>query len=129
MSSPAGAEDPWRDTAACALSEVVEQVSGKWSIGVLLAAARGPVRFTELERKLGGISRRMLTRTLRGLERDGLLVRTVHPTVPVKVEYTLSPIAEELCDALRALTGWAGRHHAAIEDARRSFDRGQDRTA
>ncbi len=110
--------------AACSLSEVVEQVSGKWSIGILLAASHGPVRFTEFERKITGISRRMLTRTLRALERDGLLVRTVHTTVPVKVEYSLSAIAVELCSSLVVLTKWAERHHAAIEEARRTYDGG-----
>ena len=117
-----GRDDRWPGPAACSLSEVVEQVSGKWSIGVLLAASHGPVRFTELERKIQGISRRMLTRTLRSLERDGLLIRTAYPTVPVKVEYALSPVAVELCESLTGLTHWAQRHHAFIEEARRSYD-------
>lgn len=122
MPPPPESDDGGPGTEACSLSEVVEQVSGKWSIGVLLAASRGPVRFTELERKIGGISRRMLTRTLRSLERDGLLVRTVRPTAPVTVEYTLTPIAVELCESLAVLTDWAQRHRDAIEVARREFD-------
>ena len=73
---------------ACPVSEVLDRVSGKWSIGILVAVAQGPVRFTELERSITGISRRMLTLKLRKLERDGLLIRTVHPVVPPKVEYT-----------------------------------------
>lgn len=107
---------------ACALSGIVERVSGKWSIGVLLAAATGSVRFTELERELAGISRRMLTLTLRNLERDGLLERTVHPTVPPKVEYSLTAVGRELHTALAALTDWARRHQDAIERARREYD-------
>lgn len=107
---------------ACRLSEVVERVSGKWSIGVLLAASHGPIRYTELERAVSGISRRMLTLTLRNLQRDGLLVRTVYSTVPPKVEYTLTDIAAELCEALTALTDWAQRHEETIETARQDYD-------
>lgn len=68
---------------------------------ILVAAAHGPIRFTELERSIEGISRRMLTLTLRNLERDGLVTRTVHPTVPPKVEYELTPVALELYETLR----------------------------
>ncbi|WP_405150489.1 helix-turn-helix transcriptional regulator [Sphaerisporangium sp. NBC_01403] len=103
--------------------QVLERVSGKWAIGILLAAAHGPVRFTELERAVKGISRRMLTLTLRNLERDGLLVRTVYPTVPPKVEYTATEIALELYETLTSLTSWAERHRAAIADARTAYDR------
>lgn len=124
MRPDTGVDDSLSGGAACALSEVVEQVSGKWSIGILLAASHGPVRFTQFERRIRGISRRMLTRTLRGLERDGLLVRTVHPTVPVTVEYSLSPIGIELCSSLVVLTGWAERHHDTIAEARRVYDEG-----
>src|ERR1700694_3537148 len=90
---------------ACPVSEVLDHVSGKWSIGILVAAARGPVRFTELERSIRGISRRMLTLKLRKLERDGLLIRTVHPVVPPKVEYTLTEMAQEGCSQGTAETG------------------------
>ncbi|MBT2225085.1 helix-turn-helix transcriptional regulator [Nonomuraea sp. NEAU-A123] len=103
--------------------EVLDRVSGKWAIGILLATAHGPVRFMELERTVKGISRRMLTLTLRNLERDGLLVRTVYPTVPPKVEYTATDIALELYESLTSLTSWAGRHRAAIAAARDAYDR------
>jgi len=108
---------------ACPINEVLEHVAGKWGIGILVAAARGPVRFTELERAINGISRRMLTLNLRKLERDGLLVRTVYPTVPPKVEYSLTPIARELHATLADLVGWAERHRAAIALARSSYDK------
>jgi DNA-binding HxlR family transcriptional regulator len=108
---------------ACTVLEVLNRVSGKWSIGILLETMHGPVRFTELERSVRGISRRMLTLTLRNLERDGLLVRKVHPTVPPKVEYTATDIARELYSSLRELTGWAERHRAAIADAREVYDK------
>ncbi|ASR38579.1 HxlR family transcriptional regulator [Prauserella marina] len=107
---------------ACPLVEVLDHVSGKWSIGIIVAAAHGPIRFTELERAVSGISRRMLTLTLRRLERDGLLHRTVYPTVPPKVEYTLTDMARELHATLSALTDWAERHRSAIAAARKDYD-------
>jgi DNA-binding HxlR family transcriptional regulator len=107
---------------ACTILDVLNRVSGKWSIGILMETARGPVRFTELERAIKGISRRMLTLTLRNLERDGLLVRTVHPTVPPKVEYTATEMARELYDHLTGLTRWAERHRAAVATARTAYD-------
>ncbi|MFI9122235.1 winged helix-turn-helix transcriptional regulator [Streptomyces bikiniensis] len=107
---------------ACPVTEVLDRVAGKWSIGILIAAAHGPVRFTELERAIEGISRRMLTLDLRRLERDGLLVRTVYPTVPPKVEYGLTPMAQELHVSLTGLVNWAERHRSAIAEARAACD-------
>ncbi|MGC5287985.1 winged helix-turn-helix transcriptional regulator [Micromonospora sp. DT231] len=107
---------------ACTVRQVLDRVGGKWSIGILVAASNGPVRFTELERHIEGISRRMLTLTLRNLERDGLLRRTVYPTVPPKVEYTATPMALELYESLVALTAWAERHRRAIAEARTRYD-------
>jgi DNA-binding HxlR family transcriptional regulator len=114
--------------SGCSVMEALNRVSGKWSIGILLAAMSGPVRFTELERRVKGISRRMLTLTLRNLERDGLLVRTVYPTVPPKVEYTVTEMARELQDALSALTAWAQRNRAGITAAQGRYDTATDRT-
>ncbi|GGX57742.1 winged helix-turn-helix transcriptional regulator [Streptomyces noursei] len=107
---------------ACSITEVLDHVAGKWSIGILVAAAHGPVRFTELERTITGISRRMLTLNLRKLERDGLLIRTVYPTVPPKVEYSLTPMARELHATLTGLVGWAERHRTDITTARATYD-------
>ncbi|MFE9624007.1 winged helix-turn-helix transcriptional regulator [Streptomyces sp. NPDC006527] len=107
---------------ACPVTEVLDRVAGKWSIGILIAAAHGPVRFTELERAVNGISRRMLTLTLRRLERDGLLIRTVYPTVPPKVDYRLTPMARELCTTLTGLVDWAERHRSAVTEARAAYD-------
>ena len=107
---------------ACPISEVLDHVAGKWSIGIIIAAADGPIRFTELERTIAGISRRMLTLNLRKLERDGLLVRTVYPAVPPKVEYQLTQIARELVDSFAILTAWAERHRGAITEARHHYD-------
>lgn len=107
---------------ACPVVEVLDHVAGKWSIGVLVAAVQGPIRFTELERAVEGISRRMLTLTVRKLERDGLLVRTVYPTVPPKVEYSLTAMARELHQSLLALIDWAERHRVEITVARATYD-------
>jgi DNA-binding HxlR family transcriptional regulator len=113
----------------CSASEVLDHVASKWSIGILIVAGNGPVRFTELERSIEGISRRMLTLTLRKLERDGLLVRTVYPTVPPKVEYSLTNMARELQEAMMTLSAWAERHRAAISAAREEYDRKHADTA
>ncbi|MER6130210.1 helix-turn-helix domain-containing protein [Streptomyces sp. NPDC001795] len=113
---------------ACPVTEVLDRVAGKWSIGILTAAAHGPVRFTELERAINGISRRMLTLNLRRLERDGLLIRTVYPTVPPKVEYSLTPMARELHASLTELVGWAERHRSSIAEARAAYDTAAERS-
>lgn len=107
----------------CPLNEVLDRVSGKWAVGILtLTGDRGPIRFTELERGIDGISRRMLTLTLRNLERDGLLVRTVYPTVPPKVEYALTDAARELAATLAGMTDWARRHQETVARARLAYD-------
>jgi DNA-binding HxlR family transcriptional regulator len=107
---------------ACTVRQVLDHVGGKWSVSILLAAIAGPVRFSQLERMVEGISRRMLTLTLRNLERDGLLIRTVYPTVPPKVEYTATAMARELHDTLTGLIGWAERHRGDIAAARTTYD-------
>ncbi|MEV7323152.1 helix-turn-helix domain-containing protein [Streptomyces sp. NPDC093970] len=112
---------------ACPVTEVLDRVAGKWSIGILVAAAHGPVRFTELERAVNGISRRMLTLDLRRLERDGLLVRTVYPTVPPKAEYSLTPMARELHTSPTGLVGRAERHLSAVAEARAAYDTAAER--
>jgi DNA-binding HxlR family transcriptional regulator len=106
----------------CPVSEVIDRISGKWSVGIIVAAAHGPIRFTELERTIEGVSRRMLTLTLRNLERDGLLIRTVYPTVPPKVEYRLTAMAQELYESLATLTRWAERHRRDVQQARAEYD-------
>lgn len=114
---------------ACPIVEVLDHVAGKWSIGILVAAASGPIRFTELERAVAGISRRMLTLNLRRLERDGLLVRTVYPTVPPKVEYSLTDMARELHGSLATLVAWADRHRSTIARSRQAYDRAAEAEA
>ncbi|TQF05828.1 helix-turn-helix transcriptional regulator [Kitasatospora acidiphila] len=110
------------ERGACAVTEVLDRVGSKWSIMVIVSAAAGPIRFTELERKITGISRRMLTLTLRNLERDGLISRTVYPTAPPKVEYALTEVGIELNEYLAQLTTWAERHRTTIHQARTAYD-------
>ncbi|MEV0196475.1 helix-turn-helix domain-containing protein [Nonomuraea sp. NPDC050691] len=102
--------------------EILDKICGQGAIQIILAASDGPIRFTEMERTIEGISRRMLTLTLRNLERDGLLERRVYPTVPPKVEYQATPMALELREALITLTGWARRHSAGVAAARERYD-------
>lgn len=118
-----GVAEPICDSDVCSMMDVLDRISGKWAVGILLQTIRGPMRFTELERAVRGISRRMLTLNLRSLERDGLIVRTVYPTVPPKVEYAATDMARELYGSLAGLTSWAVRHRDAIVAAREAYDR------
>lgn len=106
----------------CPIRDVIAGLSGKWSVLILLALDERPHRFGALRRAIPDISQRMLTMTLRELQRDGLLTRTVHPTMPPSVEYGLTTMGLSLVGTVRPLIGWADRHHAAIRDARRAFD-------
>jgi DNA-binding HxlR family transcriptional regulator len=102
--------------------EVLDRIAGKYAIQILVAASDGPVRFTDLERLIEGISRRMLTLTLRALERDGLLERTVYATVPPMVEYAATPMALELHEAMLTFTNWSVRHSASVAESRERYD-------
>jgi DNA-binding HxlR family transcriptional regulator len=105
-----------------AVSEVLARVGDKWSVLVVTRLGGGPLRFNELRRSIGGISQRMLTLTLRGLERDGLITRTVFPTVPPRVEYALTALGRDLLQPVSALGDWALRNGAKIARARDQFD-------
>ena len=107
------------------VSEVLSRVGDKWTVLVVTVLGEGPKRFNELRRSLGSISQRMLTLTLRGLERDGLVTRTVFPTVPPRVEYELTDLGRSLLEPVSRLGEWARRNRAVIQDARRRFD-GED---
>ena len=102
--------------------EVLTRVGDKWSVLVIGMLGDGTRRFTELRRAIEGISQRMLTLTLRQLERDGLVGRTVHPTIPPRVEYALTPLGRTLREPVTALAAWAEAHRPDIEAARRAFD-------
>jgi DNA-binding HxlR family transcriptional regulator len=108
-----------------AVSEVLARVGDKWTVLVVNQLGDGPKRFNELRRALGSISQRMLTLTLRGLERDGLATRTVFPTVPPRVEYELTKLGRSLLAPVSALGLWARRNRSAIQVARQRFDAAQ----
>jgi DNA-binding HxlR family transcriptional regulator len=105
-----------------AVSEVLQRVGDKWTVLVVKILGRGPMRFNELKRTIDGISQRMLTLTLRALERDGLVTRTVYPSVPPRVEYELTALGRSLIAPVSALAGWAIEHRSAIHGARTRFD-------
>jgi len=107
-----------------AISDVLARIGDKWSVLVVSRLGEGAMRFNELRRSIGGISQRMLTLTLRGLERDGLLTRTVFATVPPRVEYALTPLGRDLLAPVSALGDWALRNQAKIARARERFDGG-----
>ncbi|OLT33224.1 HxlR family transcriptional regulator [Actinomadura sp. CNU-125] len=101
---------------------VWDAASTLWCIQILVELGEGPRRFTQLERAIAGVSRRMLTLNLRNLERNGLITRTVHPTAPPSVEYALTPLADQIRDPLEALADWARRAVPDLLAARRAYD-------
>jgi DNA-binding HxlR family transcriptional regulator len=110
------------------VSETLARIGDKWTVLVveLLCGGRGPMRFNEIRRAIGSISQRMLTLTLRSLERDGLVIRTVHPTIPPRVEYALTELGHTLRTPLVAVAEWARANRAAIDEARKAFDTTSD---
>jgi len=101
---------------------VLNRVGDKWSVFIVRMLGEGPQRFSELRRNIDGISQRMLTLTLRGLERDGLVTRTVTPTIPPRVDYALTPLGRTLLEPVQALANWAERNREKIQAARDRFD-------
>jgi DNA-binding HxlR family transcriptional regulator len=106
----------------CPIRHVLDQIGDKWSTLILIVLGMRPHRFGELRREISDISQRMLTQTLRDLQRDGLISRHVFPTLPPSVEYRLTPLGETLLEPLAMLTRWAVTHREAIFAARQSFD-------
>jgi DNA-binding HxlR family transcriptional regulator len=109
-------------------NEVISLVGDKWSVHIVMLLGGGKKRFMEIKRIVDGVSQKMLTVTLRGLERDGYVTRTVFPTIPPKVEYELTELGRELLVPLRALGSWAIANHARVMQARAAYDlrAGQD---
>src|SRR5579862_1358897 len=105
-----------------AISDLLGRIGDKWSVLVVARLGEGPLRFNELRRSIGGISQRMLTLTLRGLERDGLITRTVFPSIPPRVDYALTPLGRDLLNPVSALGAWAVRNQPKIARARERFD-------
>src|SRR5882724_4986959 len=118
---PALPPSPHVDGDCRAVASVLARVGDKWSVFVIMTLIDGPRRFNELKRTIGGISQRMLTLTLRGLERDGLVTRTVFPTIPPRVDYELTDLGRGLAAPVRSLGEWAFAHLPEIEGARTRF--------
>jgi DNA-binding HxlR family transcriptional regulator len=117
--------EPGVYSGMCPARELLDRIADKWTaltIGILADAA-APVRFTELRRAIGGISQKMLTQTLRDLERDGLVVRVIFPVIPPRVEYSLTPLGATLDEPLRALSVWSERHMIQVREAQSTFDK------
>jgi DNA-binding HxlR family transcriptional regulator len=106
----------------CRARDVLDRVGDKWSVLVIYMLGSGTRRFSELLRSIDGISQRMLTVTLRGLERDGLVSRLVHPVVPPRVDYDLTPMGQTLLSTVEALMDWSHRHMADIDASRAAYD-------
>ena len=110
------------DSDCRGVASILARVGDKWSVFVIMLLGNGPRRFNEIKRMVGGISQRMLTLTLRGLERDGLVTRTVFPTIPPRVDYELTELGHGLWQPVEALGKWAMEHQTEIRDARAKFD-------
>ncbi|MEV3921689.1 winged helix-turn-helix transcriptional regulator [Actinomadura coerulea] len=106
----------------CRAREILDRIGDKWSLQVIAVLGERTRRFTELKREIDGISQRMLTVTLRGLERDGIVIRTVYPVVPPRVEYSLTPLGATLMDAAGTFVAWAEDHLGQIDAARAEYD-------
>jgi DNA-binding HxlR family transcriptional regulator len=112
----------WDVREDCEVRQILDRIAGKWSLLVIALLDRSTLRFTELRRSIDGISQRMLTTTLRQLERDGLVQRTVHPVVPPRVDYALTPLGATLHETIQSLVTWSEAHQQEIAMARAAYD-------
>ncbi|MEV6977938.1 helix-turn-helix domain-containing protein [Kitasatospora sp. NPDC093806] len=112
----------WDTREDCEVRQILDRIADKWSLLVIALLDRRSLRFTELRREIDGVSQRMLTVTLRQLERDGLVERTVHPVVPPRVDYALTPLGRTLHTTIRTLVTWTETHQREIAAARASYD-------
>lgn len=126
LGAPLGSPVTPEEHEDCPVTDVLRRVGDKWSVLITVLLGRRPRRFNELHRSIEGISQRMLTRTLRGLERDGLVTRTVYPTVPATVEYALSELGASLLLPLSTLTDWVLEHSDDIARSRGAYDAQRD---
>lgn len=111
---------PYR--ADCPTRRILDRIGDRWTVLIVGALWDGSVRFSQLRRRVEGISQKMLTQTLRGLERDGLVRRTVHPEVPVRVEYALTEAGRTLREPLRALEEWSIAHLGEVSASQEAYD-------
>jgi DNA-binding HxlR family transcriptional regulator len=122
MTATGGETEPGFAASSCRVRTILGRIGDKWAIYVVDRLGAGPRRFSELHRGIDGITGRMLTVTLRGLERDGIVTRTVHAAVPPRVDYALTPLGETLGVAIAHLVGWADGHLPEIEAAQAAYD-------
>jgi DNA-binding HxlR family transcriptional regulator len=115
----------WDTREDCEVRQILDRVADKWSLLVIALLERRRLRFTELRREIDGVSQRMLTVTLRQLERDGLVRRTVYPVVPPRVDYELTPLGSTLHETIQALVTWTEAHQNEIAAARAAYDAAQ----
>ncbi|GAA2797992.1 helix-turn-helix domain-containing protein [Kitasatospora sp. CM 4170] len=108
--------------AECPARQLLDRIGDKWVSLVVNALADGPQRYSDLRRRLAGVSEKMLTQTLRALERDGLLTRTVTPSVPARVDYALTPLGTGLLPLMQSIKAWAEEHMPEVLAARESYD-------
>ena len=114
--------DEVHDHNSCrAVSDILGRIGDKWTVMLVGSLARGPLRYNQLHRKVEGISQRMLTLTLKGLEQDGLVTRTMYPSIPPRVEYALTPLGFSLIAPLSSLHAWAVQHGAAMAQSREQY--------
>ena len=116
------------DADCLATREILSRVGDKWSVLVIVILGEQTTRFNELKRSIEGISQRMLTLTVRGLERDGLVKRTVYPTIPPSVDYRLTPLGRTLLEPVKVLAMWAQGHRPEVQRARDAFERASKAT-
>ncbi|WP_312867602.1 winged helix-turn-helix transcriptional regulator [Amycolatopsis pithecellobii] len=120
QTEPVPLDDPYR--ADCPTRHLLDRIGDRWTMLVVGILSEGDSRFSHLRRRVEGVSQKMLTQTLRGLERDGLVRRTVYPEVPVRVEYALTDAGRTLCEPLRALQEWAITHAVDVAAAQAAYD-------
>jgi len=112
--------------ATCPARQLLDRISDKWVTLVLTALADGPQRYSDLSRRIAGVSQKMLTQTLRTLERDGLVTRTVTAAVPVRVDYALTDLGHSLLDPIKHLKAWAEDHVPEVREAQEDYDQAQE---
>jgi DNA-binding HxlR family transcriptional regulator len=115
--------DPYQ--AGCATRHILDRIGDRWTVLIVSVLGDGDARFSELRRRIEGVSQKMLTQTLRGLERDGLVRRTVYPEVPVRVEYALTDAGRTLLEPLRALQRWSIEHLSDVSASQDAYDRAE----
>ena len=115
-------EPPQRGDPDCPVRGILDRLGDKWSTLVISNLADERLRFSEIKKRIPDISQRMLTETLRNLERDGVLLRSVYPSIPPRVEYSLTPLGHSLLPHVMALVSWALEHRSEIREARASYD-------